>query len=419
MPPLIGDCIISARQVIPDMPQVLVPPILIAAVAGSSGSTLPDGNYLAVVTARSQWGETLPSSENNPAVVIGGGQPLQLDVQVPFGAAFIRIYYTAPGGLTGTEQQYTDFAVTSAQWGSDVIFSVTAVGNPGIPPSLNRAWIPDTDGNLVSAAAIYGWLNDGLAMISRLTGGLLDYSGVPSVVGQPLYVVMGQWIEITSIWYDGYWMIGGDRGQFFRRNNITSQVLSSASISVINNTNVLEVYPQPARTAASTTLANPMAATDITATLASAAGFVLPFGFLQVDNEQMAYATINGSQLTGLIRGLGGSAAVAHLGSAPVQELNIFWSGKRQLAPAYAPGQSQSALPTPSGWEVLLAQYIGGRAKMVEHDTATWDAFNKSMEMSIKNWGTSTRGVMRRRQIGGTGAPVSAYADLAGGLIIP
>jgi hypothetical protein len=419
VPPLIGDAIVNARQTIPDMPMVLVPPVLGIFGVGSGTATLPAGAYFAVATARTNWGESIASNETSAASTVGLGQMFEVMVQVPFGASFIRLYYTAPNGPSGSEQQYTDYSVTSAQWGSTVQFNIISVGSPGIPPQLSRAWLPDTDGNLVSAAAIYGWLNDGLAMISRLTGGLLDYSGVQSQLGQPLYTIAGQWIEITSIWYDGYWMMGGDRGQFFRRNNITSQVLSSASISVINNTNILEVYPQPARTAASTTLASPMSATDTTATLANASGFMLPFGFLQVDNEQMAYAAINGSQLTGLIRGLGGSAAVAHAVNAPTLELNIFWSGKRQLAPSYAQGQSQSALPTPSGWEVLLAQYIGGRAKMVEHDTATWDAFNKSMETSIKNWGTSTKGVMRRRQVGGTGAPVSYYSDIAGGLIIP
>jgi hypothetical protein len=213
--------------------------------------------------------------------------------------------------------------------------------------------------------------------------------------------------------------MGGDRASFFRRNTISAQILSSFTISVINNVNILEIYPQPARTAASTTLAASMTAAATTSSLTTAGGFLLPFGFFQVDSEFMAYGAISGNNLTGLIRGLGGSAAVAHNSGAPVIETNIFWSGRRQIAPAYTPGQSMSLLPIPSGWEVLLAQYIGGRAKLVEHDTASWENFDKMMKASIKTWAGTNNPVARRRQVGAQSAPVSVFGDIAGGLILP
>lgn len=410
MPDLVGSAIIDARQTIPDMTQTLPQTVSSSGIVSAIGSTLPVGNYFIIVTQRNAWGETLGSTE--VGVTVGANQGIQITSALQPGATTVRAYLTMPGGLAGTEQQFIESNVSP--------FTIsTPLPSTGVPPTNNRAWLPDTDGLLVSASAIYGWLNDALTMISRESGGLLDYSGVQSQINQPLYVIPGEWNEITSIWYDGYWMMGGDRGQFFRRNTVTSQILSSASISVINNQNILEVYPQPARTAAQTTLAAPMAATDVLAQLTTSGGFVLPFGFLQVDSEIMAYGAIAGNNMTGLIRGMGGSAAVAHNLGAPVLELNIFWSGKRQAIANFVPGQSQSVLPLPSGWKVLVAQYMSGRAKMVEHDTASWEAFTKSMQMSIKSWVSSNKGVMRRRQIGGNAQPTSFYGDMAGGIIIP
>jgi len=242
---------------------------------------------------------------------------------------------------------------------------------------------------------------------------------VQSTINQPLYTVPGQWIEITSVWYDGYWLGGGDRGYFFRRNTITSSILSSATISTYNNVMVMEVYPQPARTGTSTTLAAPMSPTDTVATLTTTSGFLLPFGFVQFDTEICAYGAISGATLTGLIRGLGGSAAVAHNSSAATLELNLFWNGKRQIDPAYAPGSSASVLPIPNGWDVLLAHYISGRAKNIEHDGQYFKQLDDMVSQAVKDWARLEKGVVRRRQVGPPASPGVYYPDQAGGLIVP
>lgn len=409
MPATVGYAIINGRQVVPDMPQVLPPTVSVVSVTAAIGSTLPAGTYAVVVTQRNAYGET--TGVETTGLIVGVNQGIQVSSPLQPSATTIRAYLTLPGGLAGSEQQYIESTV------SPFIIS-TPPPNAGVPPLLNKAFLPDTDGGLISATAMFGWLNDGLKMISRIAGGLLDYCGVSSVINQPLYTMPGEWIEITSVWYDGYWMLGGDRGYFYRRNTVTSSILSSAQVSVLNNVSVLEVYPQPARTAASTTLAAPMAATDTVANLTSAGGFLLPFGFFQVDNEIMGYAVINGNQLTGVLRGLGGSAAVAHLITAPVQELNLFWNGKRQLDPSYAPGQSASILPIPSGWDVLLSQYISGRAKNIEHDGQYWKQLEDAMKGSIKDWGRYNKGVVRRRQVGPPSQPGIYYPTQGGGILI-
>jgi hypothetical protein len=412
----VGDAILKARQVVPDMPNSLPATTSSATVVAAGGSTLPQGTYAVQVTqftgapGGETWGETIAAAEIT-GLVVGPNQGIQITSALQPGAVKIRCYLTLANGAAGTEQQYVE-STTSP-------FTIsTPPPNSGTPPQINRAWLPDTDGPLISASAIFGWINDGLKMISRIAGGLLDYAGVQSQINQPLYVIPQTWIEITSLWYDGYWLGGGDRGYFFRRNNITSSILSSAQVSVYNNNMVLEVYPQPARTAASTTLSGSMSASQTTAPLTTSGGFVLPFGFMQVDSEIMAYGAISGNTMTGLIRGLGGSAAVAHSPSAPVLELNLFWNGKRQMDALYTPGSSASVLPIPNGWAVLLAQYVSGRAKNIEHDGQYWKQLADDMKASIKDWGRTTKGVAQRRQIGPPASPGVYYPDQAGGIII-
>ena len=407
---LIGDSIIAARQCVPDMPQVLPATTATVALAVVGSSTLPAGTYACVVTQRNQWGETIASGETT-GLAADATHGIQVTSPLQPGATTIRAYLTLPGGAPGSEQQFIESAV------SPFIIS-TPLPSSGVPPALSRAWLPDTDGNFISATAIYGWVNDGLRIISQEAGGLLDYCGVQSSSGQPLYLLPGTWKEITSMWYDGYLMLGGDRGTFFRRNTVTSAVLTRATLSIANNQNVLEVFPQPARTAASTTTVGTMLATDTVVTLTSAAGFLLPFGFVQVETEIMAYAGIVGNQLTGLMRGLGGSAAVQHASGVAAVELNIVFSGKRQMAPAYVPGQAMTSIPVPSGWEVLLFEYVSGRAKLVEHDSATVKEFMEDMRSSIKAWALTNRGVVRRRQVGGDSGLLIYGETKAGGLIV-
>jgi hypothetical protein len=410
--PLVGDAIIAARQAVPDMPQTLPQTVASAVVIASGGSTLPTGTYAVVVTQRNQWGETLPSTEITGLAVTLGVNGIQVTSLLQPSATTVRAYLTLPGGAPGTEQQFVEST------GSTFVISAPPT-NAGVPPVLNKAWLPDTDGPLISTTAIYGWINDGLAIISNEAGGLLDYGGVQSIVNQPLYLMPGQWRELSSVWYDGYLMLGGDRGQFFRRNAVTSAVLSSAQVSTYNNQQLLEVYPQPARSGSFTFLNANMLATDTTATLLNAFGFLLPFGFVKIDSEIMAYGAINGNVLSGLQRGLGGtSPAVPHNLNAPAVELNIFWSGKRQYVSTYVPGNSASVLPIPSGWEVLLFHYVAGRAKIVEHDSQTLNAFIQEMRQGIKEWARANRGVVRRRQVGDLSGPLVYGPTPAGGLII-
>lgn len=409
---LVGDVIVQARETVPDMPQTLTPPAITSLTAVTvGGGTLTAKNYWIVITEINQWGETAPSNEMM-VTLTGGQNAIQIIYSGIFSYQFLRVYV---GFFTGQQFVYQTLVDNTG-----TVNLTTLVGQVGqAPPTRNTAWLPDSDGDFISVSAIYRWLNAGMELIARNTGGFQDYSAIGSVINQPLYQIPGTWNAITAIWYDGYWMEGGDPGYFWRRNSITSQVLSKAHISVNSGRAILEVYPQPARTSVSTTLVGSLSATATTLTLANAA-FTLPFGFVSIGSEIMAYATISGSTLTGLIRGLGGTSAIAHIDGETAIECNIAWMGKRQSSQQFSPGQSLSVLPISSGWDQLLVQYIAGRAKIVEHDMQSMSAFQQDMEKQIKAWSNVNRGVLRRRQVGGGGGPAVYYSDgISGGLIVP
>jgi hypothetical protein len=406
---LIGDVIIQARETVPDMPPSLPAPVAAAVEVAAVGSTLPAGTYFVDVTQWNQWGETLPSTES-AQITVGVNQGIQVTSALMVGATKIRAYLTPVNGASGTESQYVESTVSPFTISTPPVLA-------GAPPVRESAWLPDSGGGFASVGAVYRWLNAGLELIARNTGGFQDYSAIGSTINQPLYQIPGNWNSIDSIWYDGYWMQGGDAGTFWRRNSITSQVLSQAHISHNSGRAILELYPQPARTAQTTTLAVAMGASDTTATLTSCQ-FVLPFGFCSIGSEIVAYATINGNQITGLIRGLGGTSGIAHLMGETVVECNIAWLGKRQSSQKYSPGQSTTTLPITNGWDQLLVQYIAGRFKIVEHDFQALSQFNTDMTKEIKAWALTNRGVIRRRQVGGPSGPAVYYGDQAGGLIV-
>lgn len=418
---LVGDAIIQAREVIPDMPQVLLPPGLnsVTPVFDPAGTFAP-GTYYFQVTATNQWGESLPSAEF-PVVPAAG-----VTIIAPNNA--VQVNFALGQGSSGNNRLYVSFGSPGNE---QVWIPFTSLGGvatvtgfsgavAGQPPNRNTAWLPDTDGPLISAGAMFRWVNAGLRIIGEEAGGLQDYAGVPSVYGQPMYQIPGTWNKINDVWYDGYWLLGGDRGYFFRRNAITSQILSSATISVSNSIQIMEVYPQPARSGTLTTLAIAMGAGDTTCTLTTTNGFLLPFGFVQIDSEIMSYAAIQGNTLTGLIRALGGSPAVAHSALAPASELNLVFSGKRSLSNInYQPGSSMSSLPIPTGWTELLFHYLSGRAKLIEHDDKFYADFLKDMRDEIKRWAKTNGAVVGRRQVGPPSQPSVYYPTPGGGLIVP
>jgi hypothetical protein len=407
--------IFRTRAKIPDLPPTLpIPSPVSSGVVTSAGSTLPVGTYACVITQRNPWGETAPTGEA-AGLIVGANQGISIGSALLPGAVAIRAYLTLPNGAPGTEIQFVE-STTSP-------FTISAPPTGfGAPPTRNSAYMMDSDGKAFSAAVLYDWMNEGLNKISRVTGGLLDYCGVPTVAGQPLYVLPGEWVEISDVWYGGYWVQGGRRGDFFRRNAVSTSVLSNVSVSIFSNQQVIEVSYQPDRSSGMTATTAGMGAADSSVAIANTGAFLLPFGFAQIGTEFVAYASLAGGAISGLIRGIGGSLAQAWPLGTTVTELSLFWCGKRILpSNLLSPGQAYQQLPVPMGWEGILPLYMLAQAKKNELDMKAAADLEKQCFDEATKWMLANKGVVSQVQVSGYASqrPNIFNNTIAGGQINP
>jgi hypothetical protein len=410
--PTIGDVIFAVRSKIPDMPPALPAPAATASVVSAGGSTLPAGTYFAVVTQRNPWGESLPSTENAVVLTVGANQGIQIASALLPSATTIRAYLTLANGAAGSEIQYVESTTTP------FTISVPPTGF-GTPPTRSTAWLLDSDGPQFGASTLYQWMNEGLNKFTRAAGGLLDYSGVPTVSGQAMYIALGEWAEISDVWYGGYWVKGGRRSEYFRRNTVTSAILSSVTVSVFSDKQVIEVNLQPDRNSGVTATTADMTATATTVPIANTGAFLLPFGFAKIGTEICAYYSLAGNAISGLIRGLGSTISQAWPNGTTVTELSLFWCGKRLTPNVYQPGSSLSNLAVPQGWVAILPNYMLAQAKKAELDLEAADRLEQTFFREIKEWMEANRGVATRVQVGANTNTVTFNNVLGQGVVIP
>src|SRR5215469_9894533 len=187
----VGDVILSARELMTDLPQSLAFPVINSiSNAGSGSNNFVAGTYYVVVTQLNPWGESLPSPEKS--IVLGS--PANISVNVT--ANFVRIYFaTSSGG----QVYYSQFPITA---GGGVFTFGTAVTGTQTPPTRSTAYIPDSDGAAVSAFAAYRWFNQALGWAAaKNRGGLPDFGAVGTINGQGNYVLPGYWKKIDSAWF--------------------------------------------------------------------------------------------------------------------------------------------------------------------------------------------------------------------------
>jgi hypothetical protein len=413
---LLGDILFSVRNKIPDLPPTLPAVSAAISVVTATGSTLPAGTYACIVTQRNNWGETLYAAETT-SLVVGANQGIQVVSALLPGAVAIRAYLTLPGGSSGSEIQFVESTVTP------FVISTPLTGY-GTPPTRATAYLLDSDGPQFGASTIYSWLNEGLTEFSRIVGGISDYAGVPTLAGQPMYVCPGQWLEISDVWYDGYWVQGGKLAEFFRRNAVTSSILTRVSISITTNQQIIEVNYQPDRTAGVAATTSAMSTAADTSVPINNTGFVyLPFGFAQFSGptgtEIVAYSSSANGSLSGLIRSLGSSTAQAWPSGTTVTELSLFWHGKRLYGIKYSPGQASTVLQAPNGWAAILPVWMLGQAKKAEQDLDGGMKLEKQFTEAAQEWYRSNKGVARFIQVGGSGGMYTFSESVAGGIIIP
>lgn len=409
---LVGDAIMAVRAAAPDPPQKLGVPANPSAAGANvpSGTLSPSNIFYLIATATNPWGETTGSGEIGPITVGGGNNSIAGTVVFPAGATGGRVYYTQAGGAAGSEQQF----VVVPQNGS---FSITGPGQPGYVPTQNSCWNPDTDGNYISCALIYKWLNDGLTFIAGAAGGIEDTTGVGGIAQQLYYQVPGRWIRFNTFRWDQWPVVLADRDYIQYRYNV-SGVVSMVATEVMTAALgvVFSSFPEPGESGNTTTLSAQAQAGDSSFTCVDASSFT-PMSRIQVDNEIAMFSQVNQTGqspgfINGLIRGVGGTTPAAHANGATVQELKFNISGFR-YSQLYAPGSAYlstdastawtaGTLDGQTGWEVALNWYMLARVKEKEQAMDEADKLDGKFANYCRELQKKQANPITKSQIGGS-----------------
>ena len=421
---LVGDALLALREQAADPPNALNPPSSVTVTPLPTGAV----SIWFTTTQLTPWGESAPSTEvalTNGAI----GSTFTVAGNCSFAATAIRIYFSLTG--TGQEDRYLQYTVPSGGIGAfSIPFTFSTAGiTPGFAPARSSAWLPDTDGTALSAAALYRWINEGLDATTALTEGIRDITGIPSTAGQAQYQPISNWRKISSGFFDGWPITFGNKSDVFRHSN----VVGISGTAVLNQDSVvqqIELYPQSSRTSGNGTLNGALSATATSVPYTpGSSGWVLGFGLALIGPYpadpslcELVYYSGNASNaLSSCTRGMGGTIAQAWPNGTPISEANIYLSGIRYPI-HYARGQSANQLNLPPAWIDALKDYLSARFKGAEQDVEGQQAMLKSFEqkcLAIKG----NREVMspRRVQVGGVTGPevCQGLGGYFGGVILP
>lgn len=421
---LVGDALISLREQAADPPSFLAAPTSVTVTPSPTGSL----SLWAVATQLTPWGESPASTE---VVLTTGaiGSTFTVAGTCSFAATAIRVYFTL--AASGQEDRYFPYTIPTGGVGAfSFAFTLSSTGiAQGFPPTRSSAWLPDTDGTALSAAALYRWINEGLDVITGLTEGIRDVTGIPSTSGQAQYQLISNWRKIDNQWYDGWPMTAGNKSDIFRHAN----VVGISGTGVINQDSVVqqvEFYPQSSRTSGAGTLTSALSATatSIPYTLGST-GWQLGFGLALLGPypadpsacELVYYSGNTSNQLSSVTRGMGGTFATAWPAGTSVLECNLYLTGLRYPT-HYMRGQANNQLGLPPTWIDALKDYLASRYKGAEQDVEGQQALLKQMEQKCQLI-KGNRQVMgpRRIQAGGaTGVEtVQGTGGYFGSVILP
>lgn len=406
---LVGDVILTCREQMPDIPQVVGSPATPVLTPSTSGGALPTCTLYVVCTYVNAWGETTASVESSTPVTGNTGS-----VQVAYGGLpglTAKIYYSTSAGA---ENVYIPAS------GGIATVTVLTPGNYGTPPSFNSCFVPDSDGSSVGAYTIFRWLNDAIQEMSRMAGGILDMTGVQASTVAADYVIPqtpAPWIRFTDAWFDGYFC-----QDFKRRNQWRRQFISAISfywsVEQVNRQMILNFYPVPNRNGATGTLASPMTSTSNVIPMTSIPAGMMTPGMCQIDNETIIYSTTSGNNLTGAIRGMAGTTAAAHSGGATVTEFNLVLAGFRQPV-TYTVGQSAQTLMIPTGWEMPIVNFVLSRYRNYEQNRQEAGDLYKAFVEEAKRIAFDSRQFPASAAIGGPASFLTLYPGGPFGVIVP
>ncbi len=374
---LIGDIIISARELYPDLPGVISSPgVPVLTQLQVAGANVPPGTWYIKLTLSNLWGETSPSTEASITVVAPNNA-----INVSWGLIGGTLIQTGVNAYIGASagQESVKFSSTDNTGN----FNITTIGQvQSVVPTRSTAFLPDTNGRMISVGTVYRWLNEALNVASYICKGIPDTSGLQMKSGQGMYVMPGIWDKFENCWYDGYPVAFDARsGAFYR--NVLSGITFIGILQTSSDRQIMEFQPQPSRSGGTTTLSAGIGISD---------------------------------------RGLGGTQQQAWPIGTVVNELNFRFGGLRlNQQVQYQPGQSLLTLQIPPGWAPALVDYLVGRFREAEQNFQAKGESIKSFTSFLKDYNRGTKQVAGPRQLGGSTPAGDGYpsASSGGRLIIP
>jgi len=399
---LVGNIIMQLRRRIPDAPQAFTqtgtPPI--TPVSDPNGQFGPGPVYYFKISFASDFGETNATPEIGPISLSSGQNAFQISlvsVQSPTtGNRTMKVYMGIyPGGET------TFFPIPLIA--GVAVYTLTGappqVAQPGMPPTRTTYFFPDSDGNFIGAQTAYDLLNEATGEMVKICGGIVDVTGVQSQINQSMYRLDSPFYQFINAWYDGYPMDVVPRSFMYLRNSAAgfSGILSYEQDGPQSS---IQVWPQSNRTGGQNFLEAPLSATANSCLVSDGSGF-LSIGLAQIDDEIVVYSqiTAGGTVFSGVLRGMGGTDAVAHNRFAPVTELNIRMSGYR-LAKTYSVGDSEQVIQVPQAWERSLVLHMLSQVRSMEQDDQQANQLMQAFVADAEKIAKGSRlGRMKPRQI--------------------
>ena len=384
---LVGDIILELRARIPDAPPVSNPPNVLSITPIFDPSNQPGltGIQVIAVTSTNTWGETVMSPQSPEYVTIS---PPNNALQINVGAAppplyiNINVYqagWNVPPSLIPSAllDQWIFPMPASGQ------ITITLPGTAGVPnhtggpPTRSTAFNPDNDGNFLGAYHAYRMLNRALSAMVKIAGGIVDVTGVQSNINQSMYRMNTPFYQFVNAWYDGYPMDIVPRNFMYLRNSAAgfSGILSYEQDGPQST---IQVWPQSNRTGGQANVIGEIGATDDSFFATPGNPTFLSIGLAQIDNEVVAYSRAqnqysvglgNYQLFSGVLRGMGGTDAVAHNAGAPITELNIRMSGYR-MCKTYNVGNALQTIMVPQAWEEPLVLHMLSQVRSMEQDEA-------------------------------------------------
>jgi hypothetical protein len=395
---LVGDILLSAREAVPDLPGTLSPTgsgDIAVAGTNTGGGALAPGVYFVLITYSTPWGETIPGDEITVNLGVGlnalSCNPNNSPYNVPglqTGSLWFNVYFGFVSG--GQFAKYT-FPFGSA----GLVTGAAGSWTQATPPEGNSAFLLDSGGPIAGAQQLFRWLTDALRALSAANGGIPDVCGFSTIVQKQNYQVPGEWRSLENCWYDGYPMDAGSSTGVFRRNVLNGISEQLSYVQVADNL-VVELYPQPQRTAGATTTTAALTAAGTSVATNGNGGFVLPLGLAMLGtppNYEIVsyYGMLPG--LANLIRGLGGTNAASWPSGTAVSELNVYFTGLRSPQ-LYTVGQAANSIRIPLEWTPKVHTYLLSRYRTIEQQQQEADSLMKDFEAYLK-------GLSRRKPIVG------------------